>query len=203
MKKPNKNDTLPRDGDKPNSETLTAKEQLFINAYLGEAYFNATRAARLAGYRGNDNVLGVAGHRLLRKAKVSGVVNERINEAAMSANEVLARLSKQARGSLAQVLTEDGEFDLAAARASGFDDLLKKLKVKRTIRRERGSQDEIEDVTYEYEIHDPQAALVHLGKFHKLFIERMEHMNPDGTPLMTPVADAITKIYGPANRSAN
>lgn len=181
---------------------LTVKEQLFVNGYLGEARFNATEAARIAGYKGNDNTLGVVGFENLRKPKIAVLVLERLNEAAMSANEVLARLSKQARGSLAQVLTEDGEFDLATARASGFDDLLKKLKVKKTVRRERGSGDEIEDTSYEYEIHDAQAALVHIGKFHKLFADRVEHANPDGTPLGQPIAEAMVKIYGTANPSA-
>lgn len=180
------------------ASNLTPKEALFVNAYLGDARFNATEAMRLAGYKGSDNVLGVTAYRLLRKPKIVNLVIERLNEAAMSANEVLARLSKQARGSLADVLTEDGEFDLAAARKSGFHDLLKKLKVKKTVRRERGGTDEIEDVTYEYEIHDAQAALVHLGKFHKLFADRVEHANSDGTPLMVPIADALTKIYGPS-----
>lgn len=29
--------------------------------------------------------------------------------------------------------------------------------------------------------------------------ESIEHTNPDGTPLLSPVADAIAKIYGPSN----
>lgn len=184
------------------ADGLRPKESLFVNAYLGECRFNATAAARVAGYKGTDGVLGVSAFRLLRKPKIAVLVLERLNEAAMSANEVLARLSKQARGSLADVLTEEGEFDLAAARASGFDDLLKKLKIKKTVRRERGSNDEIEDISYEYEIHDAQAALVHIGKFHKLFADRVEHTNPDGTPLGQPIAEAMVKIYGTANSRA-
>jgi hypothetical protein len=31
--------------------------------------------------------------------------------------------------------------------------------------------------------------------------ERVEHSNPDGTPLMQPVADAIEKIYGAASET--
>lgn len=33
--------------------------------------------------------------------------------------------------------------------------------------------------------------------------EKHEVSNPDGSPLLAPVADAITKIYGTANRSAH
>lgn len=177
---------------------LTPKEQLFVDGYLGAARFNATQAMRLAGYKGNDNVLGVSAYRLLRKSKVAALIHERLNEHAMSANEVLAILSTQARGSLADVLDEDGKFDLKAARKSGSHVLLKKLKVKKTIRKYgRGrAAYKTEEVTHEFEIHDPQAAAVHVGKFHKLFVDRTEHTGKDGEPLLKPVADAIEKVYG-------
>jgi polyhydroxyalkanoate synthesis regulator phasin len=192
MKKANKNDRPPQGGD--NADDLTGKQQAFINAYLSNG-FNATDAARQAGYEGNDNVLGVTGYANLRNPKIAAVVLGRLNEAAMSANEVLAILSMQARGSLADVLTENGEFDLHEAKKRGTDRLLKKLKIRRTIRRRRDDE-EIEDITHEYEIHDPQAAAVHVGKFHKLFTDKVEHGNPDGSPLLQPVADALTKVYG-------
>ena len=188
--------------DEPTS-TLTPKEQLFVDGYLAGARFNATEAMRLAGYKGSAGVLGVSGHRLLRKAKIAALILERLNEHAMSANEVLARLSKQARGSLADVLNEEGNFDLAALRQSGFHDLLKKLKIKKTVRHDgRGrAADKIEEVTHELEIHDPQAALVHLGRFHKLFVDRHEVTGKNGIPLIPPVADALAKAYGPPDKS--
>lgn len=180
---------------KDTTRGLTVKEQLFVNAYLGQAGYNATEAARVAGYKGNDNTLGVVGFDNLRKPKIAALVLERLNEAAMSANEVLARLSKHARGRLVDLLNEDGQFDLALAEKRDVADLLKKLKVRTITRRTRDGE-EIEDVNYEYEIHDPQAALVHLGKFHKLFAERIEHSNPDGSPIGQPIAEALIKVYG-------
>src|SRR5215467_3865883 len=53
----------PRDG-------LALKEQLFRDYYVGEARGNGTLAARLAGYSGNANALGVMAHQLLRKPKM-------------------------------------------------------------------------------------------------------------------------------------
>lgn len=153
-------------------ESLTGKQQAFINTYLSNG-FNATDAAREAGYEGNENTLSSVGYENLRKPEIASIILERLNEAAMSANEVLARLSKHARGRLVDLLNEDGQFDLKLAEEREVADLLKKLKVRTTTRRTKDGE-EIEDVTYEYEIHDPQAALVHLGKFHKLFIERQE-----------------------------
>lgn len=175
---------------------LTPKEQLFVDGYLGEAHFNATKAMRLAGYKGNNNVLAVSAYRLLRKPKIAAQILERLNEHAMSSNEVLARLSKQARGSLADVLNADGEFDLKAARKNGSHELLKKLKIKKTILVGSESGTHVQEVNYEFEIHDPQAALVQLGKYHKLFVDRTEHTGKDGGPLLQPVADAIEKVYG-------
>lgn len=175
---------------------LTAKQKVFVSAYLGESRFNATEAARIAGYGGDYATLRAIGSENLTKPNIASVIDERLKSFHMGASEVLARLSKHAHGSIADVLNENGDFDLAEAKRRGTDDLLKKLKVKRTIRRERGSDDEIEDVSYEYEIHDPQAALVHIGKHHKLFTEKHEHANPDGTSLLQPVADAMMKVYG-------
>ena len=40
---------------------LTTRQELFIEAYTG----NATEAARIAGYTGNDKVLGYTGFDLL------------------------------------------------------------------------------------------------------------------------------------------
>lgn len=166
---------------------LTGKQQAFINAYLGVAKFNATEAARIAGYEGDDNVLGVTGFENLRNPKIAAEVSRRLNEAALSANEVLHILSMQARGSLADVLDENGQFNLAVAKERGTDKLLKKLKIRRTRRRTKDDE-EIEEVTHEFEIHDPQSAAVHVGKFHKLFTEKHEHTGKDDGPIKLNVA---------------
>jgi phage terminase small subunit len=60
----------------PNSEPkerLTPKQRKFIEAYTG----NATEAARIAGYQGDDNVLGVTGYDLLRNPKIAQAIAER------------------------------------------------------------------------------------------------------------------------------
>lgn len=157
---------------------LTGKQKSFIDAYLSNG-FNATDAARQAGYEGSENTLSSVGYENLRKPDIASIILERMNESAMSANEVLARLSKHARGRLVDLLNEDGQFDLTLAEKRDVADLLKKLKVRTTTRRTKDGE-EIEDVTYEYEIHDPQAALVHLGKFHRLFADKQEISGPDG-----------------------
>src|SRR5690349_2070614 len=51
------------------ADELTPKELRFLHYFLGEAAFNATKAARMAGYAGDDNVLGQTGFQLKRKPK--------------------------------------------------------------------------------------------------------------------------------------
>src|SRR5687767_13370369 len=82
---------------KPEGEDLTGKELLFALAYTGEAKFNGTKAARLAGYAGDDNVLAMTASRLLRKDKVSGFIEARLTAAKMTADEVLMELGDIAR----------------------------------------------------------------------------------------------------------
>jgi phage terminase small subunit len=79
---------------KANGNTkLTAKQRLFIEAYIGEANGNATQAARIAGYTGTDNTVAQRGFELVRNSKIQPFISQRVTEAAMSATEVLHGLS--------------------------------------------------------------------------------------------------------------
>lgn len=183
----------------PNTEDdLTPKERMFVNAYLGEARFNATEAASIAGYEGTRNALGVKGFELLRKSKITAIVNQRMNEAAMSANEVLSRLSDIATGKITDCVNEDGKFDLELAKERGVDKLLKKLKIKRTSKKvdsqTTGPDDDPETLEtsllyeeVEFEMYSAHEALRDLGKYHKLFTEKLEHSGADGLPITVKV----------------
>lgn len=176
-------------------EKLTPKEQKFVECYLGEAHFNATQAAALAGYKGNRNVLGVMAYRLLRKAKIKAEIDEVLSAMTMPANVVLERLTEIANGKVTDFY-KDGRFDLDAATERKKDHLLKKVKQKRTIRQKKTeirddmrlflAEDEIEDVESEveiiyeeteFEIYSSHEALRDLGKHHKLFTDRIESEN--------------------------
>ena len=76
------------------SKKLTFKEDLFVSAYLGKAHGNGTLAAKMAGYSGDDNTLGSRAKHLLQKDKIAARVKVHVASAAMSADEVLAELSK-------------------------------------------------------------------------------------------------------------
>lgn len=186
-------------------EGLTTKQRLFVESYLSNG-FNATEAARTAGYKGNDVTLAAVGYENLRKPQIAAVVSERINEAAMSANEVLHRLSVIARGEVTDFIDEDGKFDLKTARRLKKAGLLKKLKRKTTSKvvevREEGKEEGetletslvFEEV--EFEMYSAHEALRDLGKYHSLFTDKVVHSNPDGTNLLDPLAQALDKAYG-------
>ena len=150
---------------------LTGKQKAFVDAYLGDANFNATDAARLAGYDSDDdNVLASIGSQNLRKLKVAEKISERLSESAMTSDEVLARLAEIARGDHRHYMTEGGELDIAALVADGKAHLIKSIRPNA-----HGTV---------YEFCDMQGALVQLGKHHGLFVDRMEHTGKDGSDLL-------------------
>lgn len=68
------------------SDRLTEKQRKFVEAYIGEAKGNATQAARLAGYSGDDGALAVRGSENVRKSKIRQAINERLNDCELVAS---------------------------------------------------------------------------------------------------------------------
>jgi phage terminase small subunit len=137
---------------------LTNKQKAFIEEYLKD--FNATRAAERAGYRGNDATLGAIGYENLRKPQIAERVSHRLRESAMTADEVLMRLSEQARADISEFLKEYGAID--------WDAVDKKGHLVKKITHTKGKQSIIE-------IYDAQSALSLLGRAHGLFKDKVEH----------------------------
>jgi hypothetical protein len=153
---------------------LTLRQFSFVDHYIQTQ--NATESARLAGYPQTERSLWVTGHRLLRSAKVQAELRRRFGKHILSADEVLESLSNHARSDIADVLEPDGSFDLKAAKRRGKSKLLRKLKVKQ--RYEKDADGNITPVIeHEFELHDAQAALNTLAKYHGLLIERSESVN--------------------------
>lgn len=80
---------------------LSLKMRTFCLAYVGEASGNATEAARIAGYKGNDVTLWAVASENLRKPQVVSLIEElrvnaekKLEKKIMSAAEVLAELSE-------------------------------------------------------------------------------------------------------------
>jgi hypothetical protein len=147
---------------------LSPRQQRFADAYLGPARFNATEAARIAGFKGKRHVLAVRGAELLRNPHVQAHLKICADGAGAERDEVLALLARQMRGSMADFLTTEGpvRLDLERARAGQHLGLVKTLHQKRR-RRICGSAANptvIEETTIEIELYSAQEAAGLLAK---------------------------------------
>lgn len=136
---------------------LSRREALFVEYYLADPTGNATSAARKAGFTGTDDSLWVTASRLLRRAKVRNEIRRRLGQHIASADEVLSRLTKHSRADIAEILNEDGSFDLNQAKRRQQSDLLKKVKFDKDSGR-----------IVEIELHDAAGATKTLAQFHGL-----------------------------------
>ena len=134
---------------------FTSKQRLFIEAYL--ECWNATEAARRAGYKGNDNTLGSVGWENMQKPAIKAAISKRLSEKAMSADEVLMRLGDMARGDIAEFVKDYGAINWEAVKEKGC--LVKKVS------HSKGRHSSIE-------LYDAQAALEKIGRAHGLFVDR-------------------------------
>lgn len=106
---------------------LTAKQRRFVDAYVGEARFNASRAALDAGYADARE-----GWRLLKNAEVRARIEEILEAEAMSRAETLSVLTEDA------LRTDDDILDIAerapgvAAQASAVSALISARTTART-----------------------------------------------------------------------
>lgn len=132
---------------------LTSRHLVFVEYYLH--YWNASQAAREAGYSANH------GSQLLHKPEIEALVQMRIAETAMSADETLARLTRQARAEYAAYLRDDGTVDLKSLLKDGKGQLIRGVKWA------PNGQPIIE-------FYDAQAALIQLGKAQGILTDRAE-----------------------------
>lgn len=84
---------------------LTAKQRKFVLHYLSS--LNASAAAREAGY--SERTAAAIGYENLRKPQIAAAISAGMAIQAMPAEEILARLAAQARGSMADFLRVDEE----------------------------------------------------------------------------------------------
>lgn len=177
---------------------LRNRQKAFVEAYLRS--WNATQAAKDVGY--SEKTAYSMGPRLLKDVEVAALLQERLAEMKMSADEVLLLLADHAHANLKHFtnVTEEGfvYFDFNKPGALEHFHLIKKIKSKRSRRIEgRGDNAEAwEDESVEVELHDAQTALDKLGRHHKLFTDDMPpvnlHLTIDGLQAI------LDKAYGEA-----
>lgn len=152
--------------------SLTGKQQAFVDAYI-TCGFNATEAARRAGYSGDDTAMRVVGARNIANVNVRAEIDRLLSERLMSRDEVLARLAEHAGVTLDDFVDEAGDIDLERARTRGKMHLAKKYTRTETV-----SKFGMREVRAQIELHDPQSALVQLGRYYKLFTDKIEYALP-------------------------
>lgn len=154
---------------------------------------------------GTDRITGaVNGSKLLRNASISKAVKTRLDENAMSANEVLHGLADIARGDIADLMeiTTSG-FTLHLLRKNDAGELvtnprtklIKKIKQKVTTFLGKGESDEDrEEIVTELELYSAHDAYRDLGKYHSLFIDRTD-LTTNGKDL----PGSVVNVYIPSN----
>lgn len=165
---------------------LSTKQIAFVEYYL--THWNATKAAVDAGY--SERSARSIGSENLTKPDIQEYIAARLTELKMGADEVLTRLSDQARGSIA-VFIDVSDPDDTIETAENMDEAhaahigwrLNLAKAKKAgklhlIKRLKSGQ-----WGPEIELYDAQAAQALLGKHHKLFTDKVEHTGANGQPL--------------------
>lgn len=175
------------------AKQLTAKQRAFVEHYL--KCWNAAEAARQAGYS-KESARSI-GPENLSKPAIARAIKARLEELKVSADEVLTRLGDQARSTMADFVDPTAlppVFKTAAE--SGKLHLVKKVTTSK-----RYFKGEVIEEKTEFELYDAQAALVHLGKHHRLFADRLIHENwrdeaVDGLRSGQITPDAAIDVFG-------
>lgn len=140
---------------------LTDKQQLFVNEYL--KCWNGTEAAKRAGYSGTYDSLRAIASQNLTKPHIVKYIQERIEEAKISADETLLSLAEIARGDMSDFFSVYGKvpvLDFEKAQKNGKLGLIKKLSMK---------PDGIS-----FELYDKQSALNTFAKHHGLINDKLD-----------------------------
>lgn len=170
---------------------LTDQQARFVDEYLVD--LNGAGAARRSGY--SEAAARQQAHHLLTKHYIREAIEKRLAEQAMGRAEVLRRLADQARSSLEPFIVYDPSrpgrvrIDLSTEDARLAYATLKKVKIKTIM----VGVDAVQE-TVEVELIDAQAALIHLGKAHSLFVERHEVSGPEGGPVETITTLDVSKL---------
>lgn len=144
---------------------LTPKQEAFINEYF--QCWNATQAAIRAGY--SEKTARSIGAENLTKPDIQDAIRARMSEVAMSANEVLSRLTEIARGDMGDFIDDNSlSVNIKAAQAKGKMPLVKKVKYVTRV------EDDSQTDTVEFELYDKLKAIELLGKIHGMFVNNID-----------------------------
>ncbi len=137
-------------------QPLNYRQRVFVAHYLGESSGSAADAARKAGYKWPET----QGPRLLKNSEVRVAVAARMETAAISADEILARLADTATSDLMDFIavddTGDWKVDFKRIKRLGLGHLVKRLRKNK-------------DGSSVIELESRANALIKLGQHYNLF----------------------------------
>jgi phage terminase small subunit len=159
-------------------EELTTRQLAFIDEYL--ICMNGTQAYMTAYPKASYDTARANSSKLLVNASIKAEIERRMEEHALPSYEALKRLTDIARGSFLPFMRLDNDghvyFNFNDDEAKKHFHLIKKIKSKKHSH-SSGKNDEQAEITeqwVEVELHDALRALELLGKYHKLFTDKVE-----------------------------
>jgi len=162
---------------------LTTKQRLFVEAYIGPAGGNATRAAEMAGYSAENRLaLAVTGSENLRKPNVQQALGLALSRKKMSPEWAKERLVYVASGSMTDFLRvdENGDTHLDFKRAAEAAAI---GHIKEYYEDGIDGGDGPKIIKRKIKLHDPVPALMTLLKIFGLIIDKHEHGGAGGGPI--------------------
>ncbi|KKL63141.1 hypothetical protein LCGC14_2178060, partial [marine sediment metagenome] len=143
---------------------LVGKQVKFVLEYCGVANANATEAADRAGYGGDRGTLQSIGSTLLKKPKVKAAILARFDELSAPGEEILKRMTEDARLSVTELLHFDKD-GLASVRitkeqAERYGTLIKEIEC-----------DPETGHIVKLKLNDSQKARTDLAKIRRLFTD--------------------------------
>lgn len=176
---------------------LSMEEYRLITTYFANGS-NQTRAYMEIHPSAEYESARVQASRLFAKPNIRAGLKSFLQEKAMPAEEVLARLADMARANHKPFIRIDDDgfvyFDFSDPEAQAHLHLIKKIKTKRE-RRVDGKGDDAQEWEGEWvevELHDAQSALVTLARHHKLLVDNVD-LTSGGKPIETPKVIEIIK----------
>ena len=139
---------------------LTERQKLFVEQYAKNG-FNARAAAKAAGYK----LKFQGAYRLINDPKIKAAIRARFQDHLMEADEVLARLASQARGDVGDYIDDEGNVDFKKLKEDGKSHLVESISDSKYGKR--------------VQFYSTQKALALIGKYHRLFAERIENISFD------------------------
>ena len=172
---------------------LTKRQELWIELYL--TCWNATEATRQCPGFNKVKSPEVAGHRLLKNPVIAAAIQTRLDEKAMAANEILARLTDEGRANPNDFLTKRTvrRFDKhgngydVEIHDLNWDELKRRGHLVKKIGWDRNGNPSIE-------LYDSQNAKIVLGKHRNLFAEKQEDKSGENQKISLP-ADLIAASF--------